>query len=272
MLPPDFIDDIDAFFFDMDGTIYLGEQPIPGAGAALQSLRERGKRCYFVTNNTSKPRQQYFDKLKRMEIEVDLSEIIYPMHGVCDYLRAQDIDRVALLGTEALRQTLVDDGFTVTFDNPQLVVIAYDNEMTYDKLAGCVRLIHAGVAYIATHPDVVVPSPDGDLPDVGLFLPLIESATGRPVDRVFGKPNADMITGVMARDGLRAERIAMVGDRLMTDIALAVAVKCHSILVLTGVTSVADLETSTVVPDIVLEGVRDLNVAISEAAIPLLAV
>ena len=144
MLPPKLIDTIDAFFFDMDGTIYLGEEPIPGARAALRSLRERGKRCYFVTNNTSKARHNYFDKLKRMEIEVELSEIIYPMHGVCDYLRSQAIDRIALLGTEALRQALVDDGFTVTFDNPQLVVIAYDNEMTYNKLASCIRLIHEG--------------------------------------------------------------------------------------------------------------------------------
>ena len=263
MLPPKLIDTIDAFFFDMDGTIYLGEEPIPGARAALRSLRERGKRCYFVTNNTSKARHNYFDKLKRMEIEVELSEIIYPMHGVCDYLRSQAIDRIALLGTEALRQALVDDGFTVTFDNPQLVVIAYDNEMTYNKLASCIRLIHEGVAYIATHPDVVVPSPHGDLPDVGLFLPLIESATGRPVERVFGKPNAEMITGVMARDGLRAERTAMVGDRLMTDIALAVAVNCHSILVLTGVTSVADLATSSVVPDFILDGVKDLAAQVS---------
>lgn len=258
MLTPEIIDEIDAFFFDMDGTIYLGEQPIPGASAALQVLREQGKRCYFVTNNTSKARHHYFDKLRRMEIEVEMSEIIYPMHGVCDYLRAEGIDRIALLGTEALRQALVDDGFTVTFDNPQLVVIAYDNELTYDKLASCIRLIHQGLAYIATHPDVVVPSPHGDLPDVGLFLPLIESATGRSVDRVFGKPNADMITGVMARDGLAAERIAMVGDRLMTDIALAAAVNCRSILVLTGVTSEADLAASTVVPDFVLDGVRDL--------------
>ena len=179
-----------CFVFDLDGTVYLGDDPIPGTVAFIRRNLGR-KDIYFLTNNTSKSLRDYARKLERMGVSIDLAHILSPLLPLVDHLVAEGIERVYPVGNAAfqsfLRERLPGIVFT---DGPdcQAVVLAYDTELTYAKLvASALLLQRPEVRFFATHPDLVCPSPKGPLPDVGSFLKLYEAATGRVPEIVFGR-------------------------------------------------------------------------------------
>ncbi|HOJ88990.1 MAG TPA: HAD hydrolase-like protein, partial [Pseudothermotoga sp.] len=142
--------------------------------------------------------------------------------------------------------------------DPQVVVLGYDTEVNYEKLAlGCL-FIRKGVDYIATHPDINCPSADGPLPDAGSFISLIERSTGRKPDFIVGKPNPLMLKMIVEKTGVEPERIAMVGDRLYTDMEFAKRSGIFSILVLSGESTLEDLKKVEEKPDLVLQNIGEL--------------
>ena len=252
------LDGIDAIFLDLDGTIYLGGEPIEGALDFLERLKQRGIRRFFLSNNSSKSVSQYLEKLTSMGIPATEQDILLSTHDLLSWLKKEGITETYLVGTEGMREMLEDDGIRTRAQSPQYVVLGYDTEINYEKLSTASIHLHRGVPMIASHPDIVCPSPDGGLPDTGAYIDLFEATTGvRPV-HICGKPNPGMILHKVVELGLRPDNCAMVGDRLYTDIEMAERSGVHGILVLSGEATMSDASDATQKPSLIVDSVASL--------------
>ena len=252
------LDGIDAIFLDLDGTIYLGGEPIEGALDFLERLKQRGIRRFFLSNNSSKSVSQYLEKLTSMGIPATEQDILLSTHDLLSWLKKEGITDTFLVGTEGTREMLEDDGIRTRAQSPQYVVLGYDTEINYEKLSTASIHLHRGVPMIASHPDIVCPSPDGGLPDTGAYIDLFEATTGvRPV-HICGKPNPGMILHKIVELGLRPDNCAMVGDRLYTDIEMAERSGVHGILVLSGEATMSDASQATQKPSLIVDSVASL--------------
>jgi HAD superfamily hydrolase (TIGR01450 family) len=248
-----------CFILDLDGTVYLGDRPIPGAIDFIQRNQGR-KELFFLTNNTSRNLADYVAKLARFGLAVGEERILSPLLPLVDFLEGQGLLRIYPVGNPSFRaylqQRLPELGFTAGADC-QAVVLAYDTELTYAKLAAsCLLLQRPEVRFLCTHPDLVCPSVQGPLPDAGSFLKLYEAATGRAPERVFGKPDPAILAGLLRR--FPRSEMVMVGDRLSTDKVLAENAGIDFILVLSGEATRADLPALARQPDLVLEDLGGL--------------
>lgn len=228
------LNDIDAVFLDLDGTIYLGGDLIEGAEAFLQRCTKRGVRRYFLSNNSSKSVEQYLKKLHGLGLEAEAEDVLLSTHDLLAWLNKEDVTETWMVGTEGMRSMLEEQGIATTSSAPQYVVLGYDTELTYDKISTASIHMHAGVPLVASHPDMVCPSPDGGLPDVGAYLAMFKATTGHGPVHITGKPNAGMILHKIEALGLEPGRCAMVGDRLYTDMAMATRAGVVGVLVLSG--------------------------------------
>lgn len=252
------VDAIRLFLLDLDGTIYLGDRLIDGAADFLAELRRRGVDHRFLTNNSSKSRADYAAKLRRLGVPADPRQILLSTDGVLAFLTERDVRDVYLVGTESMAEMFRASGIDTRSSDPRYVVLGYDTELTYEKIAAAAVYLHRGAELLASHPDRVCPSPDGPLPDVGAMLAMFETATGVRPAKVFGKPNAEMISHVLAETGCPPDRAAMVGDRLYTDMAVARNAGCRFILTLTGETKPGDLSGADGQPDRIVENVGQI--------------
>ena len=252
------LDGISAVFLDLDGTIYLGDSLIEGAAKFLDRLENRGIKRFFLSNNSSKSVGQYLVKLRDLGIEADEREILLSTHDLIAWLAKEGVSETYLVGTEGMSEMLEENGISTSSNEPELVVLGYDTEINYDKLSRASVHLHNGVPMVASHPDMVCPSPEGGLPDTGAYMALFEATTGaRPV-HVCGKPNKGMILHKIEQIGLEASECAMVGDRLYTDMEMAERAGVHGILVLSGEATLEDLGGSGMSPSLVVESVGSL--------------
>ena len=228
------LNEIDAVFLDLDGTIYLGGDLIEGAEAFLQRCTERGVRRYFLSNNSSKSVEQYLKKLHGLGLEAKADDVLLSTHDLLAWLKKENVTETWMVGTEGMRSMLEQQGIATTSSAPQYVVLGYDTELTYDKISMASIHMHSGVPLVASHPDMVCPSPDGGLPDVGAYLAMFKATTGQDPVHITGKPNAGMILHKIEALGLEPGRCAMVGDRLYTDMAMATRAGVVGVLVLSG--------------------------------------
>ena len=233
---------IDAVFLDLDGTIYLGGELIEGAKAFLQRCKEHGVQRYFLSNNSSKSVSQYLTKLHALGLEATEDDVLLSTHDLLAWLQTNGITKTWLVGTEGMRSMLEAIGVETQSETPEYVVLGYDTELTYEKIAQASIHMHAGVPLVASHPDMVCPSPDGGLPDVGAYLAMFKATTGADPEHITGKPNAGMILHKIEALGLQPDRCAMVGDRLYTDMAMATRAGVVGVLVLSGEATQADVD------------------------------
>jgi HAD superfamily hydrolase (TIGR01450 family) len=249
-----------CFIFDLDGTVYLGDRPIQGTIDFI--LRNFSRReIVFLTNNTSKNLDDYVRKLAGFGIEAGREKILSPLLPLVDYLQTHGLRHLYPVGNASfrayLKERLPDIDFTGG-EACQAVVLAYDTELTYQKLAeSCLALQRREVRFLATHPDRVCPSARGPLPDAGSFAKLYEAATGRLPEVIFGKPDPRILSSVLERFA-RAEMV-MVGDRLTTDKALAENAGIDFILVLSGEAKREDLPKLSRQPTLVLDDLGGLG-------------
>ena len=259
---------IRAFLMDMDGTVYLGKRLLPGAKRFFRLLDRRGIPYLFFTNNSSADRTLYRDKLAGMGLEVAADRIITSGEATAIYLTAQTpFRRIFVLGTPSLEREFRDAGLTLTDERVDAVVLGFDKTLTYAKLERAAHLLQGGAAFIATHPDKVCPTERGPIPDTGSMIALLRTATGvKP--KVIGKPEPRMARMAIRKlgAGYRARDVAIVGDRLYTDMRMGRRAGLTSILVLSGETKPADLEAARDRPDYVFPGVRELAAEITKAA------
>ena len=252
------LDRIEAIFLDLDGTIYLGGEPIEGALDFLERLDQRGIRRFFLSNNSSKSVSQYLEKLTSMGIPANEQDILLSTHDLLSWLKKEGVTETYLVGTEGMREMLEEDGIRTRSQSHQYVVLGYDTEINYEKLSTASIHLHSGVPMVASHPDIVCPSPDGGLPDTGAYIDLFEATTGvRPI-HICGKPNPGMILHKIEELGLLPDNCAMVGDRLYTDIEMAERSGVHGILVLSGEATMSDASVASQKPSLVVDSVASL--------------
>ena len=245
-------------FMDLDGTIYLGDNLIEGADQFLDYLKVKGIHHYFLSNNSSRSKADYVKKLSRLGIQTDVDHILLSTDGVIEFLHDQGINQVYVVGTQSMKDMFLETGIQVASPNPVYVVLGYDTELTYEKLSTSALFLQNHVPLIATHPDLVCPTPHGPIPDVGAMLALYEKATGVKPERIFGKPNPEMITHVFKKHNVGPENAVMIGDRIYTDMELANRVLCDFILVLSGEAKRSDLQNVSHAPALVVNTIGEI--------------
>jgi HAD superfamily hydrolase (TIGR01450 family) len=233
----------DVALLDLDGVVYLGGHPIPGAAEALEKASASGMRLAFVTNNASRTPSAVAAQLTGLGVPAVAADVITSAQAAARLLaeRLPPGAPVLVVGGAGLRAAVRERGFrpvTVASDRPAAVVQGYAPGLSYDQLAEGALAVAAGAWYVASNADATLPTPRGRAPGNGSLIQVIASATGRsPV--VAGKPEPPLHAEAVARSGARNPLV--VGDRLDTDIESAVRSGADSLLVLTGVTHPVDL-------------------------------
>ena len=248
--------DLKLFLFDMDGTLYLGDQLFSFTTELLAKIKATGGRYMFMTNNSSKSVVAYIEKLHKLGIEATEDEFITSSQATAYYLKNNHpTAKLYVCGTESLKTELRSQGFSITenLDEVECIVMGFDTELNFKKLHDVsFMLCTRELPYIATNPDYVCPTEFGSVPDCGSVCDMIFNATGkRPV--VIGKPEALMPQLAMARTGYSKEQTVVIGDRIYTDIKSGINAGTVTVLVMSGETTQEILDASPEKPDFVLE-------------------
>jgi len=246
----------------MDGTLYLGDELIPGAKDFLRRIKESGNSYVFMTNNSSKNIDLYKQKMTGLGIEATSEEFFTSGSATISYINQEKQNaKVFLMGTEALEQQFDDGGISLIKERNQeidFVVLGFDTTLTYEKIWIACDYILNGVKFIATHPDLNCPLAGGkQMPDTGSMIKLFEAATGvSPM--IIGKPNKGVVEVLMKKLGYAKDDLIMVGDRLYTDIQMGINSGIDSILVLSGETTRSEYEKNSIKPTYVFNSVADI--------------
>ena len=251
--------DVKCFLLDMDGTFYLGGQLIDGSLDFIKRVQETGRDFMFLTNNSSHNANFYVQKLAGMGLNIDRSKVMTSGEATCEKLNElYPGKRAFLLGNEFLAEELAEAGIVVDNKNPEIVVIGFDTTLDYQKMWDVCNFVRAGLPYIATHPDFNCPTETGFMPDIGAIIDFIAASTGRRPDLIVGKPHTGIVEAVLRRTGLKVGELAMVGDRLYTDIETGIRSGMLSILVMSGETTEEMLAESTTKPDLKFGRLADM--------------
>jgi HAD superfamily hydrolase (TIGR01450 family) len=257
---------IRAFALDMDGTTYLGGRLLPGARDFVDRMIARDTPFTFLTNNSSKSRAEYGRKLQGLGLPCGEERVMTSGEATIRYLlRELPGQRVYLAATPSFEAEVREAGIVLARGraDADVAVLGYDTTLTFERLVVLCDLVRDGKPLVATHPDVNCPVDGGYWPDVGAFLALIERSTGRGADLIVGKPGPLMVTALCERLDLPAGDIAYVGDRLYTDVAMARRSGMLAVLVLSGETTLKDLEGTPELPDLVVTGLDELTMLLS---------
>jgi HAD superfamily hydrolase (TIGR01450 family) len=256
---------------DMDGTIYRGGTLFETTRPFLDLLDKLGVGHTFLTNNSSKSAKDYLAHLRRIGIPTTPDQLYTSTQATIEYLRQQAVlRRLFALATVSMRQELEAAGFALTADSaddePDGVVVGFDTELTFGRLCCAAYWISKGKPFIATHPDRICPTDQPTvLVDCGAICAALERATGRGPDMVLGKPDPCMLRGILQRHGLAARQLAMVGDRLYTDMAMARKAGALGVLVLTGETTAAAGANHCPPPDLIVSGLAEFGAQLRAA-------
>jgi HAD superfamily hydrolase (TIGR01450 family) len=235
----------DQFIVDLDGCVWIGDEPTPGAVEALRMLREAGKRVAFATNDPRSATEDYVTRLWKVGLKASLRDVVTVGGAVQHLLAETRSGRTAfVIGTAPLRRHVADAGLRILngtdlASRAEVVVVAGTEELVYDDLRQASLAIRRGADFLATGRDPTYPQPDGLWPGTGAIVAAVEYATGRTAE-VVGKPQPQLLK--TALDRLGDGRTLVVGDRVDTDLAAAAAAKLDAALVLTGEASRADAD------------------------------
>ncbi len=247
-----------VYFFDLDGTIYLGNQLFRGAIELIEILNKKEISFFFLSNNSSKSTSDYIKKLHSLNLNVTRDNLILSQHPTIDYLKSENYERIFLLGTESLKREFHQEGFILTESNPEIIVLAFDQELTYERLTKASYMLQEEIPYIATHLDDRCPTEKGYIPDAGGIAALLFKATEK-MPRVFGKPNEEMLLFKLRELGTLPKDAMIFGDRLYTDIKMGINAGVTTCCVLSGETTLEMIEKSEKnKPDYVIDGIWDI--------------
>ena len=254
------LDQVKCFLLDMDGTFYLGGKLIEGSIDFIRKVEETGRDYLFLTNNSSHNARFYVEKLKKMGLEVDKKRVLTSGEATAAVIsRKYPGKRAFVLGNEYLIEDMTDAGIQVDMENPEIVVIGYDTTLDYKKMTAVCDFVRAGLPYIATHPDFNCPTETGFAPDIGAIIEFINASSFRRPDLIVGKPNRGIVDAALLRTGYTEKEMAMVGDRLYTDIETGLQNGILSILVMSGETTEEMRIASKTIPDLVFGKLADMN-------------
>jgi len=250
------------FLLDMDGTIYLGNRLFDYTLKFLERIEKSGARYIFFTNNSSKGREAYLEKIHRMGIKAESSQLITSTHASIKYLQENHADElIYTFGTASFRHELITSGLNITTcvePGIKALIMGYDPEITAQKLEDACILLGRDIDYIATNPDYVCPTEYGYFPDCGSVAIMLKNATGRE-PRFMGKPAPDMVMMALEQEGVRKEDTVLIGDRQYTDVACGIAAGIDTVLVLSGETARKDIPHSPHQPTWIADHVGELR-------------
>lgn len=250
----------------MDGTIYLGNQPIPGAIDFCNRICSSGRKLMYFTNNASRNPEEYISRLNRLGFPCDRDMIVTSGDVTIAYLKKYYPGKpVYLVGTPALETSFREGGIPLS-DTADIVVVSFDLTLTYEKLEHACTLIRKGAAFFSTHPDINCPTEDGFIPDSGAICSAVTLSTG-VLPRYFGKPYGETVEMIEALSGINRKQAVMVGDRLYTDIALGKKNGMLSLLVMSGETTQEMLASAVPEeqPDLIFPSVADVMSFLQES-------
>ncbi|MBS3815102.1 MAG: phosphoglycolate/pyridoxal phosphate family phosphatase [Hadesarchaea archaeon] len=262
------MNEIEALILDMDGVIYLGETPIEGAKEAIDKLREQGKELIFMTNNSTKTRSDYVEKLESLGIKTTKEEIITSAYATATYLQKNSGEnkKVFVIGEEGLKSELREAGFKVLSkneaSNAAFVITGMDRNLNYSKITAGLNAILNGAEFIATNPDPTYPTEEGLAPGAGASIGALTGTAEKEPSFIVGKPSEYMIKIALENTEISTEEAAIIGDRIGLDIKVGRKSGLTTILVLSGVSTKNDFEEikdTEKAPDFLLTSISELR-------------
>lgn len=252
------MDDTRGFLLDMDGVIYRGSEPIPGAVEFVAQLKENGIPFLFLTNNSQRTRRDVMTRLRRMGMAVGEEHIFTCAMATARFLAKQKPDGTAyVIGEGGLLHALHENGYAIVDHDPDYVVVGEGRTFNMENIEVAVRMVLRGAKLVATNLDPNCPTPKGLRPGCGAIVAMLEKATGIEAFSV-GKPSPVMMREARKALGLTTGQTIMVGDTMETDILGGVQMGYQTVLVLTGGTRREDLDRFAYRPDHVVESVANL--------------
>ena len=248
------------FVLDMDGTFYLDGKPFEGSLEFLKKVRESGRDYLFFTNNSSTSTEKYVEKLRGIGLDVSTEDIATSADVMIDFLKRKRPGKtVYLCATRETYTQFEQAGIPLTEEQPDLVVLTFDKEITYHKIERMCTFIRQGAEYLCTHPDENCPTATGLIPDCGSFVAMIAVSTGGAYPQYVGKPYRETIDMIKYKKGVCEQEIVFVGDRLETDIAIGARHGVSSALVLTGVTTKEMEQASDIHPTWIFDRLSEMT-------------
>jgi HAD superfamily hydrolase (TIGR01450 family) len=257
---------------DMDGTIYKGHTLFKFTVPFLSLLKDLGIGYTFLTNNPSRSLADYIKHLGHLGIHATPDQLYTSVHATLEYLQNErpQLRRLFVLGTPSMCEDFRGAGFELLPDSPDhepdAVVVGFDMTLTYPRLCRAAWWISQGKPFFATNPDRICPTDQPTmLVDCGAICAALQSATGRAPLAVFGKPDPSMLRGILHKHGIQPAELAMVGDRLYTDMAMARRAGAFGVLVLTGEATAEQAQKHSPAPDLVLASLAEFGVKLRAA-------
>ena len=249
------------FLLDMDGTIYLDNDLFDGTLDFLSAVKSSGGKYLFVTNNSSKSTDAYVEKLSKIGIEANVEDFLTSTDATCLYLKKYEGKKFYVSGTRSFEEQLKQSGVITTTsieDDIFGIVMGNDTELTFKKLDDVSRLLtERELVYIATNPDWVCPTSYGYVPDCGAVAEMIKRATGKtPI--FIGKPKPEMLLLAMEKYGYSKDETVMIGDRVYTDIASGYNAGVDTVLVLSGESTLDDVNSSDIKPTYIMNNIKEI--------------
>ena len=246
------------FFLDGDGTIYLGNQLLPGAKKLMHRLKQLNKKYYICTNNSSKPPTDYIHQYKQLGLTINETHLLTSIQPALLHCKSKGFSRLYIIATKAMLAYIESQGIYHDEQDPEAILLTYDTELTYKEIKHTVMWLNHKLPYFATHPDHLCPTDQGMLPDIGTYITMFETASGRVPDLIFGKPSTLMIQPILDQFGLNLNDCVIIGDRLYTDIKMGQNNDLTTILTLQGETTVEMANSSDIKADFIIQSLDDL--------------
>jgi NagD protein len=247
-----------GFIIDMDGVLYHGNKLLPGAKEFVRWLINARKRFVFLTNSSERTPKELKDKLSRLGVEVDKNVFYTSALATAMFLNSQKPKGSAyIIGEAGLINALYNIGYTMNNIDPDYVIVGETRTYSYEKIEHAVNLVLKGAKLIGTNPDLTGPVENGIVPATKSLIAPIELATGKSAYFV-GKPNPLMMRNALKKIKCSREESAIIGDRMDTDIIAGIESEIDTVLVLSGITSAANIDDFPYFPKYVLNGVVDL--------------
>ena len=247
-----------GFIIDMDGVIYHGNRLLPGVIDFVKWLEDSGKKYLFLTNSSERTPKELHEKLKRLGINVGESHFYTSALATASFLANQKPDGSAyIIGDAGLIHALYSVGYSVNNVNPDYVVVGDTHGYNFEKIELAVNLVLRGSKLIGTNPDVSGPVEDGIAPSTKALVAPIEIATNKKAYYV-GKPNPLMMRIALKKLGVKREDAIVIGDRMDTDVRCGLESEIDTLLVLSGITKINDIDNFPYQPRYILNGVIDI--------------
>jgi 4-nitrophenyl phosphatase len=251
---------LSGVILDLDGTVYLGSEQVPGASEFVSFLAKSGIQCLFVTNRSNRKPEDVAAHLQEYGIPCGVEHVLTSSQAAVQYLKHGS---AYVIGEEGLTSELTKAGIAITDHAPDYVIVSLDRQFNYEKLQIASNLIAGGATFIATNPDKVLKVSTGLNPGTGSIVAAVEAASGvKPL--VIGKPEKLIMEMSLARMGLSAAEVIAVGDNVLTDIPAGAAAGMKTVLLLTGVSKRHEAATGPYQPDWVLENFAELTNLVRE--------